>query len=33
LFLIQIKNRQELALVMREIKRMKNVLKVSRNLN
>jgi RelA/SpoT family (p)ppGpp synthetase len=33
LFLIQIKNRQELANVMREIKRMKNVLKVSRNLH
>ena len=33
LFLIQIKDRQELAIVMREIKRMKNVLKVSRNLH
>ena len=33
LFLLQIKNRQELAIVMREIKRMKNVLKVSRNLH
>ena len=33
LFLIQIKDRQELATVMREIKGMKNVLKVSRNLH
>ena len=33
LFLIQIKDRQELAIVMREIKGMKNVLKVSRNLH
>ena len=33
LFLIQIKNRQELANVLREIKRMKNVLTVSRHLN
>ena len=33
LFLIQINNRQELANVMREIKRMKNVLTVSRHLN
>jgi len=33
LFSIQIKDRRELAIVMREIKRMKNVLKVSRNLH
>ena len=33
LFLIQIKDRQELAVVMREIKSLKNVLKVSRNLH
>ena len=33
LFLIQIKDRRELATVMREIKRMKNVLTVSRSLN
>ena len=33
LFLIQIKNRQELAVVMREIKGLKNVLKVSRHLH
>ena len=33
LFLIQIKNRQELAVVMREIKGLTNVLKVSRHLH